>query len=248
MWYHKRIIPLRRSKLLKKIFFILSAILFIQTNLFAVTVTELIDTPTYSILDYGSYEMQFRIFNNGGVTSKISFGIFKALNLGVSWELSNIVGVGNTVVAIPALQIKLNVYEGDAKFPGVAVGYDGQGFFYNDSNSEFLQKGKGIYTVIGKELLLPGLNFNLGLNVNDFKEVRLLGFVGSSYSIVDDSFLAMLEYDNIGKGADARLNLGFKLWATENFGIDFILRNILTGDEERFGCERILRLSYYGRF
>lgn len=232
----------------KKIFYVFLTAVLIQTNLFAVNTTELIDTPTYSILDYGSYEMQFRIFNNGGVTSKLSFGIFKALNLGVSWELSNIVGVGNTVVAVPALQIKVNLYEGSASLPGFAIGYDGQGYFYNDSDAEFLQKGRGIYAVAGKELLLPGLNFNIGINVNDFKEVRLLGFVNGFYSIIDESLLAMLEYDNIGKGADARLNLGFKLWATENFAIDFILRNILTGDEERLGCERILRLSYQSRF
>ena len=218
------------------------------TDLFAANITELIDTPTHSILDYGSYEIQFRIFSHGGVTPRLSFGIFKVLNIGVSWEFSNIIGVGNTVVAIPALQLKLNVYEGDANLPGVSVGYDGQGFFYNDSDSEFLQKGKGAYAVVGKELFLPGLNFNAGINVNDFKDVCLIGFLGSSYSIVDETLLAMLEYDNIGKGAYSRLNVGFKLWATDNFGIDLILRNILTGDEEKFGCERVLRLSYQGRF
>jgi hypothetical protein len=234
--------------LFKKIFFILLSVFFINTSLFAAGITELIDTPTHSILDYGSYEIQFRIFANGGVTPRLNFGIFKVLNIGVSWEFSNIIGVGNAIVAVPALQLKLNVYEGDANLPGVAVGYDGQGFFYNDSDGEFLQKGKGVYVVAGKELFLPGLNFNIGLNVNDFKEVRLLGFAGSSYSIVDETLLAMLEYDNIGQGAYSRLNAGFKLWATENFGIDLILRNILTGDQEKFGCERVLRLSYQSRF
>lgn len=234
--------------MLKKVFFILLSVFLLNTSSFAAGITELIDTPTHSILDYGSYEIQFRIFANGGVTPRLNFGIFKVLNIGVSWEFSNIIGVGNAIVAVPALQLKLNVYEGDANLPGVAVGYDGQGFFYNDSDGEFLQKGKGVYAVVGKELFLPGLNFNVGLNVNDFKEVRLLGFVGGSYSIVDETLLAMLEYDNIGQGAYSRLNTGFKLWATENFGIDLILRNILTGDQEKFGCERVLRLSYQSRF
>ena len=52
--------------------------------------------------------------------------------------------------------------------------------------------------------------------------------------------MAMIEYDNIGKGKDARLNAGFRLWITENFDIDFIIRNFITGEQERFGCERIL--------
>jgi hypothetical protein len=54
--------------------------------LFRCAVTELIDTPAYSILDYGGYEMQFRMFAGGGVLSKLNFGIFKSLNLGVGWK------------------------------------------------------------------------------------------------------------------------------------------------------------------
>jgi hypothetical protein len=60
--------------------------------------------------------------------------------------------------------------------------------------------------------------------------------------------MAMLEYDNLGQGKDARLNVGFRVWITENFDIDFILRNCTTSDKERAGCERILKISYQSRF
>ena len=89
---------------------------------------------------------------------------------------------------------------------------------------------------------------NVGLNVNDFKDARLIGFVGADYIMIDETLMAMLEYDNIGKGAYARLNAGLRLWITENFSIDFMMRNLLTNDELKFGCERIFRLSYQSRF
>lgn len=235
----------------KKFLFIFSIVLslFIYTSkLYANNVTYLIDIPTYSILDYGSYDLQFRVFTGGSVTTKIGFGIFKPLNIGVSWELANIIGNDDVVVAIPALQIKFSIYEGSENIPGFAVGYDGQGFFYDEHEADFIQKGKGIYLVMGKELFLPTLNFNMGINVNDFKDVAVIGFVGTSYTIIDESLMAMLECDNIGKGADTRLNAGFRLWITENFDIDFILRQMLTSDKEKFGCERILKISYQGRF
>lgn len=229
-------------------FVVLLEIFVYAEKVYATNVTYLVDVPTYSLLDYGSYDIQFRIFSGGGVLTKLNFGIFKILNLGVSWELGNIIGVSDVVVAVPALQLKLNVYSGSEKIPGFAIGYDGQGFFYNQSDADFTQKGKGIYFVFGKELLLPSLNFNVGLNLNDFKHPCVLGFAGISYQIIDEVLMAMVEYDNIGKGKDTRLNAGFRLWITENLDIDFILRNFTTGDKEKYGCERLLKISYQGRF
>ncbi len=227
---------------------ILIVLLVYTVKTFAVNVTYLADIPTYSLLDYGCYDMQFRVFSNGGVLTKVNFGIFKILNLGVSWELGNLIGVQDVVVAVPALQLKLNVYSGSETIPGLAMGYDGQGFFYNQSEAEFMQKGKGIYFVFGKEILFPSLNFNGGLNINDFKHPCVLGFTGLSYQIIVETLMAMVEYDNIGKGKLARLNSGFRFWITENLDIDFILRNCTTSDKEKYGCERLVKISYQGRF
>jgi hypothetical protein len=111
-----------------------------------------------------------------------------------------------------------------------------------------MQKGKGVYAVIGKELFLPDLNFNAGVNVNDFKEARLIGFVNSSVIVIDDTLMFMVECDNIGKGDMTRLNSGLKLWITESFNIDFAMRNLTSSDETKYGCERIFRINYQGKF
>ena len=236
--------------MLKKllIVFCLLIVSLFATNSYCSNITYLMDTPTHSILDYGSYDLQFRIFSNGGVLTKLNFGVFKPLNVGISWELANIIGVDDVTVAIPALQVKLNLYSGSEKLPGVAIGYDGQGYFYDKDESDFIQKGKGIYVVTGKEIFFPSLNLNIGLNFNDFKEPCLLGFAGASFVIVDEVLMFMAEYDNIGKGAYARANAGLRLWITENFDLDFILRNFTTTDKEKFGCERIFKVSYQSKF
>ena len=235
----------------KKILFVfLSVFLFFVcvNKSFANGVTYLVDTPTYSLLDYGSYDIQFRVFTNGGVLTKLNVGIFKVLNLGVAWELGSLIGVDDVTVAVPTLQVKFGIYSGSETLPGLAVGYDGQGFFYDPDDADFIQKGKGVYFVAGKELFFPTLNFSAGINMNDFKNPALLGFVGVSYEVIEESLMAMLEYDNLGDGKNARLNFGLRLWITENFDIDFILRNCTTSDKERFGCERILKISYQSRF
>ncbi len=221
---------------------------FFSKGTYASTVTYLVDTPTYSVLDYGCYDVLFRVFSGGGVLAKLNFGVFQILNLGVSWELGSLIGCYDVTVAVPALQVKVNIYSGNENIPGFAAGYDGQGFFYDKDEEEFIQKGKGIYLVAGKELFLPTLNINAGINMNDFKNPGILGFVGASYEILEERLAAMIEFDNIGGGRDGRLNVGFRVWITEDFDIDFILRNCTTTDQERFGCERVLKISYQGRF
>lgn len=237
--------------MLKKNFIIFTTLLWIffySPKAFAVNITYLVDIPTYSLLDYGSYDMQFRIFSGGGVLTKLNFGIFNILNFGVSWELEKLMGVEDVVVAVPALQLKLNIYSGSEKIPGFAIGYDGQGFFYNQREDEFTQEGKGVYFVFGKELLLPSLDFNAGLNLNDFRHPCVLGFIGFSYQIIVDTLMFMIEYDNVGKGRYARLNAGLRFWIAESLDIDFIIRNFTNSDKESYGCERLLKISYQSRF
>ena len=132
----------------KKILFVFLSVFLLcicVNKSFANGVTYLVDTPTYSLLDYGSYDIQFRVFTNGGVVTKLNVGIFKVLNLGVAWELGSLIGVDDVTVAIPTLQVKFGIYSGSETLPGLAVGYDGQGFFYDPDDADFIQKGKGVY-------------------------------------------------------------------------------------------------------
>jgi hypothetical protein len=61
-------------------------------------------------------------FSNGNVLSRIDLGVFKLLNVGLSLELDQIIGCGRAKIAIPALQAKFGIYDGNMTLPGVAVG------------------------------------------------------------------------------------------------------------------------------
>ncbi|MDR1103907.1 MAG: hypothetical protein LBK92_00910, partial [Endomicrobium sp.] len=114
--------------MLKKILWSFAAVLGCVSFLYA-TKTYVLDTPTTGILSYGSYSADFRCFSYGNVISEINFGVFKPLDLGVSWELDKFIGDENIKAVVPALHVKLRLYEGSMTLPGFALGYDGQGTF-----------------------------------------------------------------------------------------------------------------------
>jgi|LQAB01.1.fsa_nt_gi hypothetical protein len=104
--------------------------IFIFISLSFASKIYLMDTPTIDILSYGSYDMGFRFSSNGNVLSKIDFGVFELLNVGLSLELDRIIGCGHVKIAIPALQAKFRICDGNMTLPGVAIVYDGQGYFF----------------------------------------------------------------------------------------------------------------------
>jgi len=208
------------------------------------------DTPTINILNYGSYAADFRFFKDGGVQTKLNFGVMKILNIGVSWELANFIGNDQMQVAVPELSVKVRLYDGNMTWPGVAIGYDGQGYFYNtDYDGDYLQKGRGIYLVTGREMFFEGLMIDAGLNMNDFSKSQVFGFVNAIIPIYQDDVFFMAEYDNINYFPDARLNFGIRYALTDSVDLDFMIRDCWGKDaDDKFPNERIFKISYSGKF
>jgi hypothetical protein len=235
--------------MLKKISSLLLIFFTFSTISFAVR-TYVIDTPTYGLLSYSSYDFGFRCFSNGDVISNIDFGVFKSLNIGMSWELDKLIGYSNIKVAIPTLNVKLKIYEGSMVLPGIAIGYDGQGYFIDTSlKSGCVQKARGLYTVLGREIFFDGFILNVGANINDFSVVKVYGFINLMLPIFKEILYFITEYDNINYLPDARLNCGLKLSLSEYFDVDCIVRDCFGKDDAtRIPNERILKLSYSGKF
>jgi hypothetical protein len=212
----------------------------------------IMDSPTTGILNYGSYDVSFRFFNGGSVQTRLDFGVFKFMYVGIAWELDNFVGNAQTTVAIPALSVKVRAYEGNMTWPSVAFGYDGQGYFFDqDYDGDYIQRGRGLFIVAGREVFLEGWNFNIGINMNDFKEPALHGFINTIIPMpfAKDSVFVMAEYDNIGYFPDARLNFGLRLNLTEAVDIDFMMRDCWGKDaKDKLPNERVFKVSYTGKF
>ncbi|MDR2251582.1 MAG: hypothetical protein LBD98_01915 [Endomicrobium sp.] len=235
--------------MLKKILGAFVAVLGCVSFLYA-NKTYVIDTPTTGILSYGSYSADFWCFSYGNVISEINFGVFKPLDLGVSWELDKFIGDENIKAVVPALHVKLRLYGGSMTLPGFAFGYDGQGIFINgDYNGGYMQRCKGMYFVTGREFFIEGLMFNLGINMNDFSKPKIYWFSNATVPLYKEFVSFMLEYDNVNYFPDARLNCGLKFSVTEYLDIDCILRDCW-GKKDVGGVpnERTLKISYLGKF
>ncbi len=211
------------------------------------SLVDLIDTPTTRVLGYGSYRINFRFFRDGGVLNHLSFGVFNRFNLGVSWDVEKLIGVEDPGTNVPVLNIKVRAYDGGPVLPSVAIGYDGQGRFFNKTTDQYREREKGLFLVLGKEPL-HNLETRVGMSVAKFNsgegsEGKISGFIGASYSM-EDKFYLMMEYDNLRSAPSNRWNVGFRILPLPSFGVDFAVRNLMNSSER----ERIVRLNYVGNF
>ncbi|HBU70068.1 MAG TPA: hypothetical protein DEE98_06740 [Elusimicrobia bacterium] len=231
-----------------KLFFFLIVTVLAASPLRSETASEtsfVIDTPATGMSDYGGYNLNFRLFSEGGVLTRLNFGVFNKVNLGFGWEVSRVIGTSqDIIVGAPGLYLKIRPFEGDMVLPAFAFGYDGQGYFYNRDKNEFAQKEKGIFVVFGREAFSPGLVFNVGGNMNDFKTNNVYGFINASYNI-EDKVILLCEYDNIHLVYENRLNMGMRFFITPDLSIDLAGRDLGAAGRD---AERVLQINYVGRF
>ncbi|MBI4051108.1 MAG: hypothetical protein HY400_01235 [Elusimicrobia bacterium] len=213
---------------------------------------DLIDIPTAGSVDYGGFASRTRFFSGGGVLTYLSFGVFQRLNLGASLNADRLIGSSSPInFSRPEIQVKLRFYDGDRYLPALAIGYDGQGYFYDRNSKRYMERSRGLYVVGSLELGLPGLLVHPGLNISDFDTDDIFGFVGASWTIQDKVSL-LAEYDNIRNTGDSRLNAGLRIHVTPFFNLDFAVREIGKGKTFSNGtpqkAERIVQLKYNGNF
>ena len=204
---------------------------------------DLVDMPTTNVVDYGAYRLNFRLYSRGGVQSHISFGVFKRLNLGAAWDVEQLLGSDDAKTVAPTLNVKFRVYDGSEILPSFAIGYDGQGRFFDRTKDEYLERERGMYLVFGRELFFANFLLHAGGNIARFKDGQVYGFVGLSY-MIEDKLALFSEYDNIRIGPENRWNTGFRVFPIPSLAIDFAVRNIASIRDK----ERIVRINYVGTF
>jgi hypothetical protein len=213
---------------------------------------DVIDAPTAAALDYGGYSSRSRFYSHGGLLQYVSFGVYPGVNLGASLTVDGIVGNDTTVrVRAPNVQAKWRFYEGDRMIPSFAMGYDGQGYLYNQPDKRYNQRQRGFFIVASQELGLPGLMAHPSVNISDFTSNSIFGSIPVSYTIQDKVAL-LAEWDNINNFRDSRLNSGVRVYLTPHFNAGFSVRGIGQGghypDGNTRGPERVVELKYSGSF
>ncbi|MDO8803053.1 MAG: hypothetical protein Q7R35_01360 [Elusimicrobiota bacterium] len=214
---------------------------------------EMIDVPTAGILDYYGFMLKTRFYSGGGVLGGLNFGVQERLNLGASMSVDQLVGSGSPIkMRRPEIQVKFRFYDGGYYIPAAAVGYDGQGYYYDPDDKKYLEKGKGLYLTGSKEIGAPGLALHAGFNVPDFDSNYLFGFLGLNYTL-EDKISFMLEYDSLfHSDSPSRFNAGMRLYITPYFQLDMAGREIgcsgkfSNGDKRK--AERIVQMRYNTSF
>lgn len=227
-----------------KIFFIIVIAAFFCISTASSEITDVVDTPAVGVLDYGCYNINFRLFSDGNILSRLHFGVFKIVNLGIGWEVDKIIGSQNAVVGPPSLYIKVKPFNGGMVLPAFAFGYDGQGYYYENESKSYLEKEKGVFLVFGREFFFPGFEFNAGANINDFKKNTVYGFFSLNINL-ENKVVFMGEYDRINYLPESRFNVGLRLFINSDLNIDLSVRDIGAAGRS---AERIVRIGYTGKF
>lgn len=211
--------------------------------------TEIIDVPTADVVEYSHYNLGFRLYG-GGVLTKMVFGVFKPINIGMSWDIDKMLGSGSEKIDTrpPAIFFKARVFAGGMMIPAIALGYDGQGYGAFDKpgitdQDKYQYREKGIFVTLTREYFVPGLTLSCGTSISDFGDESFRGFSGATYS-VEDRIIFMGEYDNIHSKPENRINLGAALLIASNIDIEVAGRNLFKGPSS----ERTAIIKYKGKF
>jgi hypothetical protein len=206
---------------------------------------RLVDSPTAVILERGSYAFDTVVYPDGGMLVGISVGLLNSFSFGFSYGGLGVIGSGNPDWN-PRVEFRarLRLIEESFALPGVAVGFDSQGFGYFAEDTERYQvKSKGFYAVASKHYAFLGMmafhgGVNYSLEDGDGEDAINI-FLGFEKSLSPE-LTVVAEYDmalNDNEDNDAfgegigYLNVGLSWMFAESLRIQFDLRNLLENSE-----------------
>lgn len=205
---------------------------------------ELIDTPTAEQVDHYGYFASFRMYTDGGVLTKAVFGVLPRVNIGFGLDIEKLIGQSSVDINRPSINLKLRFFDGEDYLPALALGYDGQGYFFNENTNKYIQREKGLYLAASNEYFMPNLELHGGGNIYDFKKDVLHGFAGLSYTY-EDVVSFLFELDNIRLKSENRMNAGIRYFLTPTLAIDMVGRDLGAAGRK---AERIIKVNYLGSF
>ena len=241
---------------------------------------RLIDAHTAGILPKAYYDFETRIYSSGsqslrgcGLNIGISVGISHRLNIGISYGGDGFIGRGDVKGnPYPGGLIKYRIFEEKRHFPGVAIGYEHQGYGGIEENSYvgFVYKSQGFFLAMSKNyLILKKLQLGIHGAVNfSLEEIRTVKwpncYLGIDFGINEELALS-IEYDFALNQKDLHsenyrhpfrgfFNVGVR-WAFDpSFYIEldakdiFQQKRISTSLDEHIGWSREIKIVYISQF
>jgi hypothetical protein len=220
---------------------------------------SLVDCPTAFTLPRASFDFDINSFPNGGVEGAVHIGLLDQFMMGLSYGAEDILGdskaEGNPRMEV---SVKLRLLPEGLSWPGLAIGYDSQGYgAWDDHWDRYSQKAKGFYAVFSKSFLFSGrlTTWHLGANYTpegkdeDNDPTVFLGFdanILERFALVAEYDLALNDNDRpegypYGSG-NGYLNLGFEWVIIPTISVELDVRDLLLNREAAPSVDREVRL------
>ncbi len=212
--------------------------------------TSLVDSPTAGLVNKGHYEVNVRLFADGGAVGRLHVGVLKRLSVGVSFGGEQLIGTG-AVGWYPhvAVAARCRVIEEGFTWPALLLGFDSQGIGpYRDQRYQV--KSKGTYLALSKNYtsVLGELGVHAGVNLSreDADDGDWSAWLGIDKSL---RFMALFAEYDLGRNnglqnqglAEGYLNIGGAWTVAPQLRVAYYLKNALKSDH--FGSQSIRELS-----
>jgi hypothetical protein len=156
---------------------------------------------------------------------------------------------------------KCRILNESVSFPAFAIGLDTQGYgAYHNDEKRFGIKSKGLYAVLSKNIgILSGFGIHGGANKSwegDAGDDEISFFTGIDFAL-NGQLAVLVEYDvalndnrknnSFGKG-DGYLNAGIRWAISEQFFMEFDMKDLLRNVESAEELNREVRVAYRSCF
>ena len=157
----------------------------------------IVDMPTAGMLDNLQYSVNAQLVNNGGFLLDVTVGLFKIVNVGMSYGGTGIIGYQTmNMQKYPGFHIKGRILQEKENVPAIALGFNSQGKGTYDKGAErheqlapdlYAAVSKSFKWAIGSLVLSGGINYSLlvpdekGINVYAGIEQSILNICGLSF-------------------------------------------------------------------
>ena len=228
--------------------------------------TDLISVPTAGTLMRGSFSMDMRIQDEGGLVLGLSAGITDRFQFGMSFGSPNLIGDENLEwYPRPEAKLKYLIVDENLSMPAFALGLNTQGSGdFEDTLQRYEIKALGLYGVMSKNWKSPlgniglhtGLNYSFLETEDGDSDPNL--FFGMDVEF-NPEFSFLLEYNSAlnENGMTARtmsvskggyLNAALRWSFVESLHLELHLNNLLFDDEEVDYFKRELKITYIEYF
>ena len=230
--------------------------------------TDLITVPTAGTLLRGSFSMDMRIQDEGGMILGLSAGITDRFQFGLSFGSPNLIGDDSLRwYPRPEAKVKYLIIDENLSMPGIAFGINTQGFGnYHpaDSLNRYDTKAVGAYlaasknwkSLFGNVGLHSGINYNfIEIDDGDTDPNLFFGFdveLNPEFSFLLEYNSAMNENDMTAKtmaiNKGGYLNAAVRWSFVESLHLELHLNNLLFDEDKVDYFKREIKITYIEYF